>query len=274
MSDEETREGRDQTSGPVSPDPKKLRVRTAKVPRRLKRLWKYAIVPADPPTRFVQSREGLISDLAGPPETAELVLEEALAALADPEERIDSAERRSTTLLGSVAIAAAISGAGGSLLVDSSKVQNHEWRIVLAAALALFVGALVMCAVRALSVTGRIFVFEEPGFDDIPERAKQAPHEARLARAADVLRACGVADEIADVKVGLFRAAVFWFRIALAILALFVGLLTAYVIADTDGQQITQTVTTGTTVTVTSPAETVTVTSPPRTVTVPPTPRR
>jgi hypothetical protein len=39
---------------PLPPDPKKSRERNERVPRRLRGVWRKLVLPADPPTRFVE----------------------------------------------------------------------------------------------------------------------------------------------------------------------------------------------------------------------------
>jgi len=215
----------------VSPDPKKWRKRRARVPQRLRPAWDYLVVPAEVPEQFNQSVSELAARLKSEnAEVAKAVLAEAEAIYAEPQERIESAERRATTLQGTVAIAASLAIAGGSLLTDT-KIQGQGWRSLLALALLAFVICLTGCAVRAVGVTLRIFHFEEPGPKRIFERAGiEREEEALVHRAAELLRAAGVADEIGRVKVGLLRSAGWWFRLALLTLTLLTALVAAYVI--------------------------------------------
>jgi len=95
--------------------------------------------------------------------------------------------------------------------------------------LAVFLACLVACGWRALAVTGRIFNFEQPGSDRIYLRARMKEAEAQAFRAAELLRATGVAEEIGSVKVGLLSAAAWWLRVALGALAALVIALVVYV---------------------------------------------
>jgi hypothetical protein len=54
--------------------------------------------------------------------------------------------------------------------------------------------------------------------------------DALIHRAAELLRASEVANQVGRVKVGLLRSAVWWFRIAVLALTALAGLLLAYAI--------------------------------------------
>ena len=164
--------------------------------------------------------------------TAELALAEAEAIFAEPATRIESAERRATTLQGSVAIAASLFVGGSGLLIDPAKIHGHGWRIAIALILAAFLACLIGCALRALGATSRVFEFEEPGYERVYLRAHSSPEDAALLRAADLLRAYSVADQIAGMKMGLMQKSAWWFRCAMVPLGLLAGVLTAYAIAD------------------------------------------
>jgi hypothetical protein len=216
----------------VSPDPKRQRARREKVPGWLRAAWDYVVVPADPPERFAtESLADLAARLRTDDESvARAVLAEAEATYAEPLDRIESAERRATTLQGTVAIAASVALAGTGLLLDPGQIQNRTWRITLVTALLVFVVALIGCGIRALGATARIFNLEEPGLDRIFERAGMTVADASTHRAAELLRAFAVADMVASVKVGLLRAAAWWFRWALLFLTLLALLFGTYAI--------------------------------------------
>lgn len=235
----------------VSPDPRKLRDGLAKRRGWRRRLFirrrQPASVPGftgDPPEEvgfhFNRAVADLVAELKGAktdPETAKLVLEEARAIFNEPVARIDSAERRATTLQGTVAIAGSLVVGGAGLFLDSSKIHGQGWRIAVAALIAGFLICLVGCAVRALGATSRIFQFEQPGVERLAERARMGDTDAALHAAAELLRASSVADEIAGVKVGLMGMAAWWFRHALLILVLLAVLLSAYAVAHGDPPQ-------------------------------------
>jgi hypothetical protein len=122
-----------------SPDPRKIRVRRAKLAGWRRRLYDYIVVPAEVPEDFNQPLADLIDQLSPVDEkTAAVVLEEAEAIRNDAEDRIKGAERRATTLQGTVAIAASLVIGGAGLLLDPSKVSDRWWRIGFAVILALF----------------------------------------------------------------------------------------------------------------------------------------
>lgn len=204
---------------------------------KLRRWYESAVVPADPPEGYASMALGeLVGSLrtsdAG---TAKAILVEAEAALAEPYDRIDNAERRATTLQGTVAIAASAVIAGGGLVLDGTRIQG-DWRLWFVALLALVVGALLACAIRAVGVTGRMFEFEDVGLERIDQRASKSEADALTFRAAELLRAADVADVIASVKVGLLRAAAAWFRAALVLLAVLAASLCAYVTVGSEDQ--------------------------------------
>lgn len=219
----------------TSPDRARIRRRRENLRGWRRSVYDYLVVPAEVPSRFNQSLADLIERVSSDDEqTASTILGEAEAAYREASETIESAERRATTLLGTVAIAASLVVAGAGLLLDPSKISSNPWRIALAVLLAAFLACLVGCGWRALAVTGRIFNFEQPGFDRIHLRAKMKPKDAQAFRAAELLRATGVAEEIGSVKVGLLSSAAWWLRLALGALAVLVIALVVYVSTASD----------------------------------------
>lgn len=222
------------STGPilVSPDPEKWRHRRDKLHDRLDGVWRYVVVPADPPERFANES---LADLAGKLRTqdenlARAALVEAEAIYAEPHDRIESAERRATTLQGTVAIAASVALAVLGLLLSGSRIRGTGWRAGVAVLLIAFVVCLIACAWRALAATSRIFNYEEPGIERIFERTSMNVADALTHRAAELLRAYAVADMIGSVKVGLLRAAAWWFRCALVLLGLLTILVCCYAV--------------------------------------------
>lgn len=206
-------------------------------------LKNYVLVPAPIPSEYAAET---LTDLAArlktdDPDVAKALLDEAEAMYKEPADRIESAERRATTLQGVVAVAASVAVASGGLLLDPTKIAGHGWRIAIAAILLVFVLCLLACAVRALGATTRIFRFLQPGHTRIAERAQMSATEALTHRAAELLRAYDVADQVGAVKVGLLRSAAWWFRASLVMLALLMGLLAAYTIAGPQPQEATGT---------------------------------
>jgi hypothetical protein len=200
--------------------------------RGLAPLKAYVLVPAPAPSDYAAET---LADLAARLKTDDLgvakaLLDEAEAMYQEPADRIESAERRATTLQGVVAVAASVAVASGGLLLDPTKIAGHGWRIAIAVVLLGFVLCLLACAVRALGATTRIFRFLQPGHTRIAERAGMSETEALTHRAAELLRAYDVADQVGRTKVGLLRSAAWWFRASLVILALLMGLLAAYTV--------------------------------------------
>ncbi len=213
-----------------SPDPKRMRERHI----RLKgwRGWLYGrmVVPAEVPEDFNEPLQQLVEKLSTNDSlTAATVLEEAQAIFEETSNRVESTERRATTLQGTVSIAAFLLVAGAGLLLDPSRITDRSWRIALIALLATVLASLIACAWRALAVTGRMFEHEQPGPERIFVRAKMPGLAAQAFRAAELLRASAVANEIAAVKVGLLRASASWLRLALVMLAFFLAALVIYV---------------------------------------------
>lgn len=216
----------------VSPDLDKARRRRERIPDGwLRRRYDQLVVPAEPPERFAtKSLDELAAELSTDDEQlARAVLAEAEATYQEPLDRIEAAERRATTLQGTVAVAASVATASAALVLNSAGLQGAGWRIAFAAVVLGFVVCLIASAARAVSVTGRMFSFEEPGIERIADRAQSGDHSAALTeRAAELLRAFAVADMIGSVKVGLLRSAVWWFRRALIFLPLLVALICGY----------------------------------------------
>jgi hypothetical protein len=222
--------------GPItdSPDLRKWRKRRAWIRRYPKLHWAYekVFVPAEVPEEFNESLADLQAKLQCADEkTTPLILEEAEATFAEPHARIESAERRATTLQGTVAIAASLTIGGARLVFDKTTIDDHCWRLAFAAAMATFIVCLIGCVIRAVGASSRIFAFEQPGIERIFDRAKLSAGEASAQRAAELLRAAGVASEVAAVKVGLLRSAVWWFRLALLVLGVIAGLIVAYAVS-------------------------------------------
>jgi hypothetical protein len=123
--------------------------------------------PEHPPKRFPEPFEDLAAKLAtDDAELAAELLADAEALFAEPNERIESAERRATTLQGAVAIAAAVTVTGGGLLLDPDKIEGKCWQIAFAIGLAALVMTLVATAVRALGATAKRVTVKSPSHDD------------------------------------------------------------------------------------------------------------
>jgi len=194
-------------------------------------------VPAEIPEQFTEPLGEIVSRLrTTDPTTAATVLDEARAIHDGALATITSAESRAVSLQSTVSIAATLVVAGGALLVDPTKIHDRSWRIVLLSALGIVLLCLIGCAWRALAVTGRMFQFEQPGPERIFLRARLTGPSAQTFRAAELLRAAGVATEIGAVKVGLLRSAAWWLWWALRMLVLFTVLLVLCVATESTGQ--------------------------------------
>lgn len=221
-----------------SPDPRRIRDRRERLHGWRRRVYDYLVVPAEVPAEFNEPLQVLIEKLSTDNSTAAATtLAEAQAIFDEAAGRIESAERRATTLQGTVAIAASLVVAFAGFLLDPAKIADRGWRIALLIVLAAFLGSLIGCAWRALAVTGRMFEFEQPGPERIHLRAKSKGTLAQTFRSAELLRAAGVASEIGAVKVGLLRSAAWWLRLALTWLALLVVGLCIYVAVGDHSRQ-------------------------------------
>lgn len=207
--------------------------------RPLRAVREYLTLDPEPPTRFSESLEDLVERLQTDDEQlASELLSEAEVIFAEPTARIESAERRATTLQGSVAIAATVALAGTAVVLNADNIQGAGWRAAFAVGLGIVSLTLVAAGLRALGATSKVFQFRNPA-ERITERARLPLAAARVDRAADLLKAYGHNHEIARVKVGYLRAAAWWFRWALALFAAFVALVVAYVIAGPEAKKET-----------------------------------
>jgi hypothetical protein len=189
-------------------------------------------VPWDPPERFPQSLQILRERLAtADDELANELLTDAERLFAETDARVESVERRATTLQGTVAIAATVAFTGGGLLLNPTNVSDDGWRTAFAIGLGILVVLLVATAFRAAGASTRTFNFTSPSDDEIFERAKAtSAAEAKTWRAAYLLRGYGRNNEVAALKVGYLRSAAFWFRGALLVLLALAAMIAAYVI--------------------------------------------
>jgi cytochrome oxidase assembly protein ShyY1 len=94
--------------------------------------------------------------------------------------------------------------------------------------LLLAVLAFIASGVRALGASSRTHPWTQPGFNDIFDHAKLDLTDAQAAHAAAYLKAAGQNLRIVQVKGGYLNAAVFWFRLALALLAVLAAMFVAY----------------------------------------------
>lgn len=203
-----------------------------------RRLYDRLALPVDEPTEFLQGETALAAEImpssgdaeADAQRAAEL-LSEAQDLYARAEERADSATTRATTLQGAVAIAASLLLAGAGLVLDQAKLQGTGWRIVFALLLFGATFSLVMSGLRALGATSTIQVWHRPTATAIVRRAELSATEARIELAAETLVDYSFNTKIAAWKVAYLGAAAWWFRIALAALAVLALLVATYAVA-------------------------------------------
>lgn len=189
------------------------------------------------PLRFNAKSQDVLSQL-GTPSAAVVdeLLAEAKAAYEEAGIRAESAERRATTIQGSIAIASSLTLAGGSLLLNAGKVPSHRWYIAISVGFAVTVICLAVAAWRAFLVTWPRFLWASPAVAEIVEHAGEPSAETiRLRRTSDLLVAYGRNDSIARLKLDLLGQAVRWLMSALALLAVLAMMLAAYAIDRSAG---------------------------------------
>jgi len=184
------------------------------------------------PIRFDCRSEHLVERFGAlDADRADQVLAEAEAAYAEATVRAGSAERRATTIQGSIAVAASLSIAGGSLLLDPSKITSCGWRWALGLTFAAIVACLTLAAWRSFLVTGPGYMWASPNFEEVLDHAALTDASAiKVTRAADLLIAYGRNDRIAADKVEFLGSAVRWLILALVLVAVLAALLAAAVV--------------------------------------------
>lgn len=188
--------------------------------------------PRDPPRRYPEPEpEELLAKLTGTDtELAKELVNEAQALYTEVDNRVASVDRRAATFQGSVAIAATVALTGGGLILDRGKVPDDEWRLAFAIGLAALLLCLLFAGLRATAASSRIFNFRAPSDTTLLDRAVMDDGTSyRRHRAAYLLWAYGRNSEIAAVKVDYLNKAAFWFRIALFVLVIVMGMVLAYV---------------------------------------------
>jgi hypothetical protein len=189
--------------------------------------------PSDPPWRYPEELPANVEALltTTDDEVVKEILSEAESLFGEPDGRAESAERRATTLQGAVTIASSVILTGGGLVIDPGKITDDTWRLVFAIAFSVLLAFLVATGLRAMGATSRILEGRAPADDTLRDRAQFAgATDYRRHRAAYLLWAYGRNDEVAAVKVEYLKKAAFWFRSALVMLVVVMGLLVGYVI--------------------------------------------
>ena len=203
---------------------------------RCSRLHDWFTPPASPtPLRFNETTAQLLSQLGSPSvQVVDELLAGARASYDEATARAESAERRAATIQGAIAIAASLTVAGGSLLLDPANVRSQMWRIAIGSSFAIAVLLLAIAAWRAFLVTWPRFMWASPAALDTVDHAKEPSGEAiRLRRASDLLIAYGRNDSVARLKLALLGQAMRWLMSALAVLSVLAIMLAVYAVEHT-----------------------------------------
>jgi hypothetical protein len=131
-------------------------------------------------------------------------------------ERAAAADRRATTIAGTVAIAASFTLTGGSLALDGNKWGDADARRWFAIGLCVTSGAFVLSAFYALRalVATRVWHWSQP-FDLPIDLSEQMPKRLGM-RATHLLQGFAGNWEISDLKNRLVDLALRWLLLALA----------------------------------------------------------
>jgi hypothetical protein len=199
-------------------------------------------LPVDDDTAFPEP-QGQLRDLlrTGDVDLAAEILGEAEVAYARLQDRVDSAERRATTLQSASAIAASLTLTAAGLLVDSTKLRGWLWPLLFGAAVTYITFALAMCAWRATLASSRVHHWMTPGDRDVLERPRQSVALARTERAAALLASIGGNQRFARYKVAMLRASTDWILRALVALFLLAVLAAVYGIVGPEAATTTVT---------------------------------
>ena len=135
-------------------------------------------------------------------------------------DRADAADRRATTIAGTVAIAASLTLSGASLIFDDGKIRDETWQAVLAFLLFAATAAFVTSAIYALVALVRHRRWNWSDTRDLPRQIDSADALKRR-RAAFLLHNWEGNWEISDVKNRLVDNAL---RTLIAALVLLVAL--------------------------------------------------
>jgi uncharacterized membrane protein len=162
-------------------------------------------------------------------EVAQALLDEAQGVANRRAERVDQAEQKATTLLGTVAIAAGLVAAGAGFVLDPNKVTDESWRRVLMLAIVALLVCLLVCGYVASRALIKVFKWSRPQTREALTRAHGADAATvTLARAVDLLFRAGQNLYVADFKVDQIRVAWRWYRLAIAFLIVLALLLAIY----------------------------------------------
>jgi hypothetical protein len=183
-----------------------------------KKQWEKLFLPLREPTKF-RDTAAIKRDLTTDSDSLSVeLLEQAREIFAAPTDRAEGVERRATTLLGTVGIAASLSVAGAGLLLDGQKVHGTTWRLLVAIGFLLTTSCFAMCGWRALQALSRLHTWSMPRDEDILKRNQMGLIDARLDLAASLLKSAGANEPVAEWKVAHLGAATWWFLRALVVL--------------------------------------------------------
>jgi hypothetical protein len=193
----------------------------------LRRLWRQIRLPLREPTKF-QDLAATKARLARASDAQSMeLLQEASEIFDALLSRAEGVERRATSLLATVGIAASLSLASASLLLGPARIQCDWWRRTITLVALGVVVSLVMSGLRSAQVL-RIHRWTVPRDEDILGRVEASQNRARLDRAVSLLAAAGANEPVVEWKVAHLRAAVWWFFVSLAWLVALVVVLLAY----------------------------------------------
>ena len=163
--------------------------------------------------------------------SAEQLLDEANTVWNARQERIQTAEAKATTLLGTVAIAASLVIAGAGLILDPAKVDDG-WREVMMVLVLLLLASLLMCGAMAARALLLVLTVSRPQVRQALERARLKDlKDIQLARALDLMARANENRYVADYKLTSVRIAHRWYGLSLLLFILLGIALTAYVLS-------------------------------------------
>jgi hypothetical protein len=195
----------------------------------IEHLWHRLVLPLGEPEIYTEAEVDLATRLRVPDkELSSMLLAEAQEIDRIQHSSAESIQSRAMTLQGAVAIATTLTLTAGGLVLDRTKIESHAWRIAFASVLLAAVLAFIASGVRALGASSRTYPWAHSGFNDIFDHAKLNVTVAQAAYAAAHLKSAGQNLRIVQAKAGYLNAAVRWFRVALALLAVLAAMFVAY----------------------------------------------
>ncbi len=163
------------------------------------------------------------------PDAAEHLLDEAKVVWEARQDRIQSAESKATTLLGTVAIAASLVVAGSGLILDPTRVAGG-WREALMVVIAMLLTCLLLCGATASRALLKVHKVSRPQVSQALQRARGESKDVPRKRAVDLMARAGENLYVADFKLAQVRIAYRWYRLSLLAFLLLGTLIAAYVL--------------------------------------------